>query len=192
MPPLTLAVMAIVAFASGLTGSFVADDDYAIARNPVVQGEVSLTDAFTLTFWGRPLNTYPPTFRPLTTLSFAIEHRLGGAAAVFHASSLIWYLGLVLAAWTFARRCIGPAAAWLAIAMFAVMPLHVENVSSIVGRADTQGVLAGLLCLLALSPSIVSGLKTPPLRLLLAALAFCSLTLQREYGRAALDHCSSH
>lgn len=181
IPPLLLAIVAALAFSAGLTGGFVLDDELAITRNPVVQGEAPLTDAFTLTFWGRPLSSYPPSFRPLTTLSFAIDHRLmGDSALAFHVSSLFWYIALVLAAWAFARRCIGALPAWIAIALFAVMPVHVENVSSLVGLADTQGVLLALLALLALSPAMVSGRETPPLRLLLAALAFAAAMLCKE------------
>lgn len=180
IPPLVLAIVAALAFSAGLTGSFVLDDELAINRHPVVQGEVPLIDAFALTFWGRPLTTYPPTFRPLTTLSFAVDHRLSGTGLVFHISSLIWYIGLVLTAWALARRCIGHGAGLLAILFFAVMPLHVENVSSLVGRADTQGALFALLALLAVSPSIVSGEVTPPWRLLFASLAFAAALLCKE------------
>ena len=180
LPPLVLAIVAASTFCAGLTGAFVLDDERAITGNPVVQGEVPLTDAFTRTFWGQPLSADPPTFRPLTTLSFAIDRRLTSSALLFHISSLLWYVALVLAAWAFAQRCIGPPAAWFATAFFAVMPIHVENVTSLVGRADTQGALAALLALLALSPTIVSGKATPPLRLLLAALAFLAAMLCKE------------
>jgi hypothetical protein len=180
-PPLVLAILTSLTFSAGLTANFVLDDNPAVLQHPVVQGEISLADAFTLNFWGKPLSSFPPAFRPLATLSFAVDQRLMGNSALgFHVSSLLWYLGLVLAAWTFARQCIGPRAAWIAIAFFIVMPVHVENVSSIVGRADTMGVLSALLAMLALEPTIVSGKETPPFRLLLAALAFVAAMLSKE------------
>src|SRR4051812_45131080 len=77
-PPALLVVMASLAFGAGLTGTFVLDDEQAITRNPVVQGEAPLSDAFPLTFWRKPLSAFPPSFRPLTTLSFALDHRLMG------------------------------------------------------------------------------------------------------------------
>jgi hypothetical protein len=181
LPPLSLALLASLTFFSGLTGTFVLDDGPAIVQHPVVQAKAPLADAFSVNFWGRPLNAFPPAFRPLATLSFAIDQRLMGTWALgFHASSLLWYIGLVLAAWAFARQCIGRQAAWIAIAFFVVMPVHVENVSSLVGRADTLGALSMLLALLALAPTIISGKGTPPLSLLLAALAFMAAMLCKE------------
>src|SRR5450759_1716763 len=124
--PVSLVILASLTLCSGLTGTFVLDDKFAILRNPVVQGWAPLADAFRLTFWGEPLDALPPSFRPLTTLSFVIDQRLlGGSAVAFHVSSLLWYVSLVLAGWSFARRCIGPGAALLAMAFFVVMPVHV-------------------------------------------------------------------
>ena len=181
VPPVVLVILASLTFCAGLTANFVLDDGPAVLQHPVVQGKASLADAFTLNFWGRPLNTFPPAFRPLATLSFAIDHRLMGNSALgFHVSSLLWYIALVLAAWSFARQCIGRQAAWIAIAFFVVMPVHVENVSSIVGRADTLGVLWALLAMLALAPTMISGKETPLFRLLLAALAFAAAMLCKE------------
>jgi hypothetical protein len=181
VPPVALALLAALTFCAGLTADFVLDDNPAVLQHPVVQGTTSLTDAFTLNFWGRPLSAFPPAFRPLATLSFALDHRLmGNSAPGFHVSSLLWYIALVLAAWSFARQCLGRQAAWIAIAFFVVLPVHVENVTSIVGRADTLGVLSALLAMLALAPTVISGKQTSPFRLLLAALAFVAAMLCKE------------
>ena len=181
LPPLVLAIVAAVAFSTGLPGGFVLDDEFAITGNPIVQGETPVIEAFTKTFWGRPLDTYPPTFRPFATLSFAVDHLIrADSALVFHISSLLWYVGLVLAAWAFAQRCVGSVTAWIAIALFAVMPIHVETVSSLVGRADTMGVLFGVLALLSITPTVSSGMATKPTRILLAAIAFAAALLCKE------------
>jgi hypothetical protein len=117
----------------------------------------------------------------LATLSFALDHRLFGESALaFHLSSLLWYIGLVLAGWAFARRCMSPRAALVAMALFVVMPVHVENVSSLVGRADTLSILLAMLALLALSPNIVDGKAASPGRLGLAAAAFLAALLCKE------------
>lgn len=176
-----LAMLCLGAFASGLRGGFVLDDTYAIVGHPAVQGTAPLLDAFRLSFWGEALNSTPPSYRPLATLSFAIDHHLsGGSAVLFHVSSLLWYLALVLVGWTFAKRCLPAGAAWLAAALFAVMPTHAENVSSLVGRADTLAVLFSVLALLALSPTIVDGAGTSARRVLLAMLAFAAGLLCKE------------
>ena len=66
------------------------------------------------------------------------------------------------------------------MALFVVMPVHVENVSSVVGRADTLSVLFAMLALLALSPSIVEGAAVSPGRLVLAGVAFFAALLCKE------------
>ena len=180
-PAVVLGVLCVAAFASGLRGGFVLDDTYAIVGHPVVQGTAPLLDAFHLSLWGESLSSTPPSYRPLATLSFALDHRLfGGSAVGFHISSLLWYLALVLVAWIFARRCSSPWAACLAMAFFAVMPAHVENVSSLVGRADTLAVLFAVLALLAFSPTTVDGRPTSVRRSLLATLAFAAGLLCKE------------
>jgi hypothetical protein len=176
-----LALLCLGSFARGLSGGFVLDDKYSILRHSVVQGTAPLTEAFRRTFWDEPLGANPPSFRPLTTLSFALDHRLfGQSAAAFHASSLLWYVALVLLGWAFARRCMPRRAALLAMAFFAVMPVHVEVVSSLVGRADTLGALLSLLALLALSPAVVECKTISYGRLVLAALAFSAAMLCKE------------
>jgi hypothetical protein len=181
VPPVSLLLLASLTFCSGLTGTFVLDDKFAILQHPVVQGWAPLADAFRLNFWGEPLGAVPPSFRPLTTLSFVIDQRLlGGSAVAFHLSSLLWYVSLVLVGWRFARKCIGSGAAFLAMAFFVVMPVHVENVSSLAGRADTLGLLFGLLACLALSPTLVDGKTTVAWRVIGAAAAFVAAILCKE------------
>jgi hypothetical protein len=180
-PGVALGLLGFGAFASGIRGGFVLDDAYAIVGHPVVQGTAPLLDAFRLSFWGEALSSAPPSYRPLATLSFALDHRLfGGSALAFHASSLLWYVALVLVAWTFARRFMSGWAAGLAVAFFAVMPAHAENVASLVGRADTLAVLLSLLALLVLSPTIVDGRPTPGRRVSLGVLAFAAGLLCKE------------
>lgn len=105
---------------------------------------------------------------------------LGGSALAFHVSSLLWYVALVLAGWAFARRCIGNGAAFAAMAVFVVMPVHVESAASAAARADTLGLLFGLLACLAVSPTVVDGMPSSWLRLTAAACAFIGALLSKE------------
>jgi Dolichyl-phosphate-mannose-protein mannosyltransferase len=178
---LALALLSAAPFASGVRGAFVLDDKVAIVRNPVVQGTVPLLQAFTRNFWGEALDAAPPSYRPLATLSFALDRLLfGDSPLAFHVSSLLCYVALVLVGWLFARRCMPPLAAWLAMAFFAVMPTHAENVASLVGRADTLAVLLCALALLALAPTLAQGAATPLWRVVLAVLAFGAALLCKE------------
>jgi len=176
-----LGLLTVATFAAGLLGGFVLDDQRAILEHPVVRGAVPVTQAFTRTFWGAPLGSHPPSYRPVATLSFALDHALFGPSPLaFHLVSLAWYLGLMGAAWVFARRCMSPLAAFAALAFFATMPVHVENVTSLVGRADTLGVLASVLVLLTLSPFILDGSKAARGRIPAAMLLFLLGLLAKE------------
>jgi len=178
---LLLALLCVGSFAAGLRGGFVSDDKFAIVGHQAVQGTAPLHEVFTRSFWGDPLTATLPSYRPIATLSFAIDQRLfAGSALAFHLSSLLWYVALVLVGWSFARRCMPPLAAWLAMALFAVMPTHAENVSSLVGRDDTMGVLFAVLALLAISPTVADGQATSLRRVLLAMLAFLIGLLCKE------------
>jgi hypothetical protein len=82
-------------------------------------------------------------------LAFRLDWWLFGPSALgFHASGLAAYLVLVHVAHVFARSLLGPRFACVAASLFAVHPLHAENVASLVGRADVLALLLTLLALL--------------------------------------------
>ncbi len=143
-------LIALLAHAPGLGGGFVLDDVRAITGHPGVNGHGALSMVFSRTFWGQALGTPPASWRPLTTLSFALDARVFGLSpGPMHVESLLWFLALVAVAHRFARDRLAPTAALLATCLFAAMPLHVENVASLVGRADVMGLLFGLIALRA-------------------------------------------
>jgi hypothetical protein len=140
--------IALLAHLPGLGGDFVLDDVRAITSHPGVNGRGPLAMVFTRTFWGQALGTPPASWRPLTTLTFALDARLFGLSPLaMHLTSLGWFLALLAVAHGFARAHLPAAAALLAACVFAAMPLHVENVASLVGRADVIALLLGLAAL---------------------------------------------
>jgi protein O-mannosyl-transferase len=77
-------------------------------------------------------------YRPVVTLSLALETRLsGGSPAAHHVMNVIYHLGASLAL-VWAARCILPSAAgaWLAGLVFVVHPIHTESVAWVSGRTD--------------------------------------------------------
>jgi len=88
-------------------------------------------------------------YRPLTTLSYAVDRAWGGGrTAAFHATNLLIHLGVVLLVFALARRHGADAVTAAAVAMaFGVLPRLTESVDWIAGRTDP---LAGLLVLAAL------------------------------------------
>lgn len=144
--PFVLA-FALLLHAWGLGGEYVLDDTRAILGHPVVTGDAPLWEAFTREYWGRPLDEgWSSSWRPLTTLSFALEHRITPAPWLHHLVNAGVFALLCAFVVRVALR-LGAGRTTLGVGLaFAALPIHVESVASLVGRAD---VLAALACLVA-------------------------------------------
>jgi hypothetical protein len=173
-------VLALAAFAAGLGGRFVLDDLPTIVDNPVVRGDVPASAAFARNAWGLPPGDGPPSYRPLPMLMYRAERALFGFSPLaFHADSLLLYLALIALGQAIAAVWLGEAAACAAASLFAVMPIHVEAVASIVGRSETLALLFELIALALLLP-LTRGERASPLRIAGAALAFAAALLCKE------------
>ena len=88
-------------------------------------------------------------YRPITIISFAMNHALGGnAPAGYRAVNILLHgLASVLLLWLGLRLGLREAEAGAVALLFAVHPIHTEAVNAVVGRADllvAVGVFAGL------------------------------------------------
>ena len=104
---------------------------------------------------------------PLTYTSFWLEQKLWGKiASGYHATNVLLHLANTLLLWHLLRRFTVPGA-WVAAAVFAVHPVHVESVAWIIERKD---VLSGMFYLLSASVWVRFAEKPRP-RWYLSALA---------------------
>jgi hypothetical protein len=78
-------------------------------------------------------------YRPVTTLSFALDHAAWGLApSGYHLTDLVLLLACALGVAALGRRLLGPGVGPLAAALlFALHPLHVEILPVAARRADT-------------------------------------------------------
>jgi len=119
----------------------------AIVDNRLVRA-LDLRGIFlTPSWWGEPGRaSYAPAYRPVTTLSFALNHALGGLDPLgYHAVNVLLHAAVcVLLAVVLGEITHRPRLAGTAALLFAAHPVHTEAVASVVGRAEELAALAGL------------------------------------------------
>jgi len=131
--PAGIALVTLIAYWPCLSNGFTHWDDPAyVARSAQLAGFSAgdLRLAFSHFFLGN--------YHPLSLLSLAADYRIGGGAAVvYHATSLLFHVVCTLLAFVFARELIGGRVAPAVTALlFGLHPLHVESVAWVSARKD--------------------------------------------------------
>ncbi|MEO8349785.1 MAG: tetratricopeptide repeat protein, partial [Acidobacteriota bacterium] len=135
---LLLVAACLISYANGLAGDFTYDDKAIVRDNARIRAPGSVSQLFTTPYFGgaRGQGT---GYRPLLLLSFALQFWIHGASAVaFHAANLALHCLVSLLFARFLLRLEIPGrVAFGAALLFAVHPIHVEAVTSLVGRGET-------------------------------------------------------
>jgi hypothetical protein len=138
-----IAVLALAAASFGLANGFAYDDVFVIVENPLVRHLASWPDVWSSAYWPSGL-----LYRPLTIQLFAIEWALGGGQpGVFHLVNAGLAIATAIVLWRLAQTLLPPPAAFVAVAVFAVHPVHVEAVANVVGQAELLATLFAVLAL---------------------------------------------
>jgi protein O-mannosyl-transferase len=147
-PALAVALLALLASATSLANGFVYDDGPIVEANPRVHTLARFWQIFAQPYW--PPGWGDANYRPLTIFSFALQWAVGnGSPAVFHAANVLLYVATCVAVFALARLVLPEAAAWLAAALFAVHPVHVEAVGNVVGQPELVVALCSTLAVAA-------------------------------------------
>lgn len=177
-------VAALVAAALAPWGTLVWDDHNFFR-------EMALFTSFRHLF-EPPLGFFTPLlyFRPVYYLSYLVDHRIWGAESIAgpHITNLVVHLAVVALVFTLLRRLLGARphgqmAATLAATLFAVHPVHAENVSWIAGRAD---MIAALWLVAALLLLLSARDRRSPARLAGAMVLLSLALLSKEVAVAGL------
>lgn len=144
---LVLIVCTVFAYASSLGNPFIWDDDQFITNNIYVQ-RFRIVDIFTqnTTAGGGVVSNY---YRPLTSLSFAIDNQLWGKNPFpFHTVNLLLHIaaGVVLFL-VIGALGMGELSAFFVSLFFLVFPTQTEAVSYINSRGDSMFAVLFLLSL---------------------------------------------
>lgn len=144
-----LALITIVAYAFSLNNKFVWDDEQFIYNNAYVQNfEVKQIFTENTIAGAGESSTY---YRPLTTLSFAIDHAIWGLSPFgFHLTNTLLHLGAGLLLFFYLRLLRFSKTASLAItSIFLVHPLQTEAVVYANSRGDSMYAFWALVSLLS-------------------------------------------
>ena len=146
---LLLAGACVLCYANGLTGDFTYDDKAIVRDNFRIRSAGRVGDVFSTQYFGGPRGT-GTAYRPILLLSFAVQWWIHGSAPVpFHVVNVLLHVvATLLTAILFLRIGVPPPAAVGSALLFAVHPLHVEAVTSIVGRGETLAAVFILACVL--------------------------------------------
>lgn len=132
---LLLVALVFISSGNGLRNGFTYDDVYIVQKNGIVHSLAHWWRLFKYTYWPRFYGG--DGYRPITMLAFTTEWVIGhGAAWVFHATNLLLYAAISIAVFWLASALMPLWAAWLAAALFAVHPVHVEAVANVVGQSE--------------------------------------------------------
>jgi hypothetical protein len=133
-----IALLAIAASITGIVNQFTYDDRYIVELNPLMKSLAGWWRVFGSYYW--PKDWGGDGYRPLTILAFKIEYAIGhGSPIAFHAANIALYAVACVLVYHLARRVFAPErrwAAWVAAALFAVHPVHVEAVAGVVGQSE--------------------------------------------------------
>jgi Flp pilus assembly protein TadD len=192
----------LAAYGNSFENGFHFDDFHTVTDNPAVRSLRNVPRFFTdaKTFSVLPANR---TYRPVVSLSLALDYALGHGYNVFwfHLSTFVWFVGLLALLFLLyeqvLERTLGsPGNVWLALigaAWFGLHPAMAETVNYVIQRGDvycTVGCVGALVVWtrwpqrrrwgLYLLPLVFALLSKPPAAVFPVLLFFCVFFFEAE------------
>ncbi len=153
--PCLILCLCFIVYANSLSVGWISDDHHFILNNSFIKSLANVKLFFT-----HPRATgYEGIYRPLRTLSFAIDYRVWGVVPFgYHLVNLVLH---AITSWLVYFLCLRlqfmRGAAFGAALLFAVHPAHVEAVTWIASRADLLAAIFMLLSALLFIRSRIAG-----------------------------------
>lgn len=144
-------VAAALPYLRTLAFPFVYDDGAIIAANPALHSPSGLINAWTVPYWPPAVSGPAGLYRPVVQFVYALLWNVGGGQpAAFHVWAVAVHVAAAIAVLCLLTWALTPSMAILGAVLFAVQPVHVEAVASIVGSADSLATLLALIFALVL------------------------------------------
>lgn len=132
--------VAVALYANTAGHGYVLDDRAIITENEFTQqGFSGIDDHLVHSYWYGLNQRDEGNYRPISGVSFAIEHGLfGNSPGVGHILNILFYglLCVVLLRWLNALELLGPKLNLLVVLLFATHPIHTEVVANIKSRDE--------------------------------------------------------
>jgi tetratricopeptide (TPR) repeat protein len=136
-----LVALVLIVYFPALRGEFIWTDHANIADNIYLRSWRGLSP-----IWSGARDS--AAYQPLTDTTYWLEYRLWGQRPLgFHLMNVLLHAANALLFWRLLRRLALPGT-WLAAAIFAVHPVHVQSVGWISGRAMLMSVMFSLASLM--------------------------------------------
>ncbi len=173
-------LLSLGVFFPALPGEFVSDDINAIVLNERVAGPFDPVEIFATPSWWGSGRGDAPGYRPLTTLTFALNYAAAGLYRVpYHLTNIVLHALVSAAVVALALRLgMGALGALLAGTMFCLLPIHSEAVCWVVGRAELLAAGATITALVLVLDYLGGG--TGAMRLGAAALLWAAGLFSKE------------
>lgn len=176
-----LALLIFLVYLPALNHELIWDSKPMIQENALLQGEFSLTAPFQSGYWASTSqrNSGYDYYRPLTILSFMMEKAIWGLSPFrLRLVNLLLFIAALLILYLFLRRQTAhPGVAETAVVLYALFPLHLDNINWVVGRCDLLMLLFGVLSLLLFDHFLE---KNSPWLGLLALVSYALALLAKE------------
>ncbi len=135
---LLLFIFTIIVYSNSLGGEFLYDDDYFIVKNVHIRNLENIPSFFTSPSAAAFAELAQDVYRPLTTISFALDYRLWGLNTFgYHLENVILHALNAILLFILLQLIFGNIViAFLASLLFACHPVQTEAVAWISGRSS--------------------------------------------------------
>ena len=132
LPLVAVAGLALLASANSIVNGFTYDDVALIQNAERVHSWRGWWSEFSRTYWPEG-----DGYRPFTVVAWRAQWMLGGGSpALFHTVNVVLHIATSVAVFWMATAMLPVAAAWIAAALYAVHPVHVEAIANVVGQSE--------------------------------------------------------
>jgi hypothetical protein len=129
-------VLVLAVYGVSVFGGFIQDDVKVIESDPEMGRVSALLASFARPYYYMDDGT-AGAYRPLTSFSFYLNALVTGEGAWgFHLVNILIYAGVCVLVFEVLKKFFSEKSSFWGALIFAVLPIHTEAVSNIVGRAE--------------------------------------------------------